>query len=517
MPHSGSRVTARGSRGRQCSSWHRLTRSAGLHICVIAVGLGLGAGRYAAAQSLSARPPLTLTDVFARVSGGHPQLAAARAQVRSAQGARRTSAVLPNPFLNAQIENIRLPGGAPPDMDRETMATAMFPLEFLYQRGARIGAAAATVRAAEADALTIRQQLALDAAHVYYRAALGQVEVATARDLATWLDSLVAYNRTRVQEGAASGADLLRTELERDRAWVDVTVREVELASTHARLVALLGPGAAGPDSIGPSAIFPAVAIPDLPLPFPALHSEYDSSPEPPAAALTGATPDGTDRSGVDPLDRRPEVRAARARLAAASASVGLARSMLVREFGLMTGFKWTGGTTSLVAGLSLPLPLLNQNGGQIAQARAERDVAAADLATAEREARADVAAATEGARLLTERAQALASTGDSTGRDQPSAPAGYLARADEARRITLGAYREGAVPLLQVLDAARAWGDARVTYYSTLYAQHEAILALLSAQGSDLFTTVPKLIAATTRSTTTPMHAGDPSPTLSR
>jgi cobalt-zinc-cadmium efflux system outer membrane protein len=443
--------------------------------------------------------PLTLTDVFTQVAGGHPLLAAARARVGSAQGARRASAVLPNPFLSAQIENIRLPGGATPDMDRETMVSAMFPLEFLYQRGARVGEATATVRAAEAEALTARQQLALDAAHTYYQAALGQVEVATARDLAAWLDSLVSYNRTRVHEGAAAGADLLRTELERDRAWVDVTTREVELASTNARLVALLGQGTAGPDGADRAATSPAVVIPDMPLPLPA------------------AQPEGADQLGVDPLDRRPEVRAARARLAAASANVGIAHSMLVREFGLMTGFKWTGGTTSLVAGLSLPLPLINQNGGGIAQARAERDAAAADLAAAEREAGADIAAATEGARLLTERAQVLAGTGDSARRDQPSAPAGYLTRADETRRITLGAYREGAVSLLQVLDAARAWGDARATYYSTLYAQHEAVLALLVAQGSDLFTAVPKLIAATTQPTTTPMHAGDPSPTPSR
>jgi len=51
-------------------------------------------------------------------------------------------------------------------------------------------------------------------------------------------------------------------------------------------------------------------------------------------------------------------------------------------------------------------------------------------------------------------------------------------------------------VPLLQVLDAARAWGEARVAFYRTLYAQHESVIALLAAQGSDLFTAVPALVA---------------------
>ena len=69
-----------------------------------------------------------------------------------------------------------------------------------------------------------------------------------------------------------------------------------------------------------------------------------------------------------------------------------------------------------------------------------------------------------------------------------------YLQRADEARRITLGAYQEGAVPLLQVLDAARAWGEARLSYYRTLYAQHDSVLLVLLAKGQDLFIAIPAL-----------------------
>jgi outer membrane protein TolC len=64
---------------------------------------------------------------------------------------------------------------------------------------------------------------------------------------------------------------------------------------------------------------------------------------------------------------------------------------------------------------------------------------------------------------------------------------ASYLARADEVRRIALGAYREGAIPLIQVIDAARAWGEARIAYYQILYAQHESVLALLVAEGVDI------------------------------
>ena len=82
------------------------------------------------------------------------------------------------------------------------------------------------------------------------------------------------------------------------------------------------------------------------------------------------------------------------------------------------------------------------------------------------------------------------------------SAPA-YLAKADELRRITLGAYREGGAPLLQVLDAARVWGDARITFYTTLFAQHEAVLALVVAQGNDLFVAMLGLVGVGTNGPT--------------
>jgi cobalt-zinc-cadmium efflux system outer membrane protein len=152
---------------------------------------------------------------------------------------------------------------------------------------------------------------------------------------------------------------------------------------------------------------------------------------------------------------------------------------MLFREAGVTLGTKQMMGTNSMVAGVSLPFPLFDQNRGEVARATAERDVARFDLAAQERVATADVTGALAAARLLTARAETLNRPGSE----------GLLARAEEMRRIALGAYREGAIPLVQVLDAARAWGETRLTYYRTLYAQHQAVLALIVATGGDLYT----------------------------
>jgi cobalt-zinc-cadmium efflux system outer membrane protein len=191
-----------------------------------------------------------------------------------------------------------------------------------------------------------------------------------------------------------------------------------------------------------------------------------------PLAIPTGS-PDST-------LRERPGIHAARERVTAAEALMATERRMLIRETGVMLGTKQMAGATSMVAGFSVPIPLFDQNRGEVARASAERDVSRFALATEERSARAELSGATESARVLTELTEKLGAGGRTS----------FLARADETRRIALGAYREGAVPLLQVLDAARAWGDARLTYFRALYAQHESVLALIVARGGDLYST---------------------------
>ena len=409
------------------------------------------------AASLSAQgspPPLTLRALFDTVAAAHPLVRAAAARTRAAQAARITAGSFGNPVLSYEVDRAPTGGALPmPGGDREVMTTVMLPLEGLYQRGPRAAAADAGVRAAAADADAVRQRTALDAADAYFRVALAQVSVATARDLSAWFDTLVAYNRARVKEGAAAEADLLRSQLERDQAAADATMQDVELARARAALAAFLGDPR--------TSVRLTVAVSDRPLTF---------------NAAAAAMPDALE------IERRPDVRAAQSRVEASRAAATGERRMIVRQLGAMIGTQQMSGTTSLVAAVTLPLPLLDTNRGEIARTAAERDAATFDLVAAERSAAADQIAARDAAELLSVRVDSLTS-GES---------GGFLGRADESRRIALGAYREGAVPLLTVLDAAHAWGDARMMFYRTLYAQHQSVLQLLAAQGIDLFTNLP-------------------------
>jgi len=150
---------------------------------------------------------------------------------------------------------------------------------------------------------------------------------------------------------------------------------------------------------------------------------------------------------------------------------------------------------STLVAGVSLPVPIFDQNRGSRERANAERDAARLELVSEERTASATLIGATLAAQLLSARVATM-SARDRAGR------VAHLARADEARRIALGAYREGAVPLFQVIDAARTWAEARVAYYRLIYAQQESVLALLVAQGTPLSSATALGDAQTNRST---------------
>jgi outer membrane protein TolC len=60
----------------------------------------------------------------------------------------------------------------------------------------------------------------------------------------------------------------------------------------------------------------------------------------------------------------------------------------------------------------------------------------------------------------------------------------GLLRRAEESRRVAEGAYREGATPLTQVLDAARTLSEARQLYYRIIFAREQAVIALNTSLG---------------------------------
>ena len=420
---------------------------------------------------------LTLRTVLGAVTADHPLVLAAQARVAAARARRATAGVFGNPVVTYQVENASIPGRpSPVGLAQETSTFATLPLEQLWQRKARVGRANEDLIATEADLITTRRSAALEAARAFHRVALAQFSADATGEVIVGLDSLVRYTRTRVTEGATAEGDLLRLEVERDRVATDRALQESELAEARAALQPYLA-NAGTPTGAAPAleTIRVAVAV-----------GVVGSDGAPGSATLAGA-PELSSRSGLGAfaLATRPDVLSARGRARAAGAEVGLQGALTVRQLGATIGTKLTDGSYSLIAGLSLPVPLFDRNRGEVQRARAEHVAAEQELRWIELRAVGEVVGAFESARILTARIAALQTR--------------FLARAEASRGVALAAYREGAAPLLSVLDATRTLADARLSYLRARYAQQDAVLALYVAAGLD-----PSRALATTSPTRT-------------
>jgi cobalt-zinc-cadmium efflux system outer membrane protein len=388
-------------------------------------------------------PGLTVERVVEAALATNPRVGAARELISAVRGSRRTARSWTNPSFTYQTEEMDVVSAHGTGATaREAMWTAMLPLEPIYQLGSRAARANAQVRGTEADLRTARREIALRAASVFFATALAQVSVDGLQEVGTWLDSLVAYTRPRVREGAAAEVDLIRLQVEQDRAGTDLAIARADLAHSRADLASMIG--------IDSFAVDPVVAT-KLP---PNLTSAVELE-----VLLSQAKAN------------RPEIAAADARVRAAGAGVSLERRAVFRELGAIAGVKRMLGNASVVAGLSMPLPIFDQNRGEIQRAEAERRIAAFDRESAERQVVAEVRSAYATVTML----------GAQVSRIDRS----MLQRAEESRRIAEGAYREGATSLTQVLDAARALVDARDVYYRAVFARNQSLIELNAAIGS--------------------------------
>ena len=359
---------------------------------------------------------LTLEQAVALAGERSPAAAAARAQ---AEGANRAAAIagrLADPSLDLLAENWR-PGAedfvAETDLDETAVVTQ--PLD-LFTRSGRRAEARGVSEEAGAALLFAEQEVRLDTVRRYLETWRGRDLLAALEAQAANLAGIVTAMEKRVDEGYAAEADLLRFRAESARAANLLARARIESARAEAELAFLIGRP--------PSGL--VLTRPELPRP-----------------------PEGTPEDlGEAALAHRPDVAAARARLARARGTLALERARRYPDLGVTGGYKRTGGLDTAVVGLTATLPVFTRNGGALALAEADARAAELELEAVESRARADAAILVRAARDLQSR---LARLDDDLVRP-----------AEEARRSALAAFREGATDVLRVVDAERTHTEAR-------------------------------------------------------
>ena len=309
---------------------------------------------------------------------------------------------------------------------------AGLPLDLPWLRSARIGAAASTHDAARYGFAFQRAAIRFDTDTAYTKALAALAHAHLSQRNARDADSVLTMAKLRYEVGDASELDVRLAEV--NAGQLENTAADDSLTATGALLAVQL--------AMGLPADVPTVTLVD------SLMPPLDSLPSVPAEPLA--------------------VSAAAASMRASERALTLAHLNAVPPPTLEAGFDQNdpGGQRGLLAtfGLSITLPLFNQNGGDIAQARAGRDRALATLNLTRREAAAEAAGAYREHRAAMARLE----------RDQR-----LLASADRVAAMSLRAYAEGAVALPSVLEAQRNAREALGRYIDDVAAANNAVAAI--------------------------------------
>jgi NodT family efflux transporter outer membrane factor (OMF) lipoprotein len=284
---------------------------------------------------------------------------------------------------------------------------------------------------------------ALDAASL-------RAQIETREELLAAQDERLDLLRIRVAEGEDARADLVTQEADIAALRATVPPLRAQAAAAENRLALLTGVAPA-------EAAIPAIALDDLQLP----------------QALPISLPSTLVR-------RRPDILAAEAVLAGASAQIGVATADLYPNLTLDAAFGLAGGASGLT--LVAPDPVFDLNANLLAplfdggRRRANRDGAVAvyqeSLALYREEVLTAFTEVADGIRALESNADALA--------QQRIA----LEAAGESLELAQFRLDEGAISIIDVLTVQQVYQDARFAYIQAIADRFQSTAALFAALG---------------------------------
>lgn len=361
---------------------------------------------------------ITLTEALARVDSASLELRLAIADVEAARARLVTAGTRPNPILSVEREQLGGDGSY-----HETIVAVGQSLDLSGQRSAQRAVAARDLAAAEARLAAERFRLGGDLRRAYLRAAALEARLGTIAQTVEIFRTVEQAGVRRFREGDISEYELQRLQVEAARFETLLAETRLDLTEAARELARLAGPTSSTPAD---ELLFPADTL--GPLSTTAAELSLDS-----ALALS---------------PRRPDLRAAEAEVEAAGALVDLRRSEARPNPTITGGLKeQTGGMYGAVLGVSIPLPVSDRNRGPIAEAQAAVAQAEARLALARRNADVEVRTAWDRRRSLGERL---------------ALRAGLLTRTERLLRAARVAYAEGEMTLIELLDAAESYRQAR-------------------------------------------------------
>lgn len=349
------------------------------------------------------------------------RLARARASLHEVRGQREPQVGVGS---SAQYGRGEVGGGS--DLQLGAGLDVAYEVDLFGRVSRNIEAARGDVAAAAADADAVRVAIAAETARAYADAASAAERIAVAERIVALLDRSLELTERRRQVGLGTRLDTSRIAGLRDQRRAEVPVLAAQRQAALFRLATLTGrPPAELPPEAG---VRRATLRLDRPIPV---------------------------GDGAALLARRPDIRAAERRLAAATARIGVATADLYPRITLGGSVGAAGG--GLGSLFSNPIAWLI---GPLINWSANRTAARARVAGAEADTQAALAAF-DGTILVALEETETALSNYARSLERRAALQGARDQAEAAARITRARQREGQIDSLELLDAERTLADA--------------------------------------------------------
>lgn len=410
-----------------------------MSIRFIIAGVALLAGTAA-----SAGDALTLPQAQSLAIERNPDLRIARAALASARANVQSAGAPPNPVLSLSTSSIGVNGSGGGPLWRRQIDSVLGVSQLIERGGKRElrqENAEHQVRAAGADLGDVRRQLRMMVAQAYVDLHAAQDRVAVTHEAARLMDEMLGAAQIRREAGDIAGADVERVRVDALRARNELVAADGERSRARHALALLL---AQSEQAEGLEAVdaWPAVAE---------------------ASIATSLKID-------DIIDHRADVQAAAARIDAAGAGTRLAESLRTRDVTVgaqLEHFPQPGDPSNPngnSVGVSVQIPLFTRYyyQGEIGASLAALDAAKARYSQVRAVAETEIRTALAALQSAAERVR--------RNRDE------LLVAAEKAANAAEFAYRNGAVGVMDVLDARRT---LRATRLDALAAQADFSKAL--------------------------------------
>ncbi|MEP6878747.1 MAG: TolC family protein [Nitrosospira sp.] len=378
-------------------------------------------------------------------------LIAASLNIDDAQAQEIIAAAIPNPVFSLIVSELN-PKISRPE-NRGQAVPAVLPqiqqlIETAGKRRLRIESSELATEAVNFDVQDVARVLTNAVRRSYYNLLLAQKTLKVASDNFERYREILRVNEVRLKVGDVAAVDFIRIEVESLKIQGDQDQARAALNQARADLLLLLG-------------------WPENSIEITAVEAWPEAAPE---IALAKQ-----DQLVERALERRPDMKAARIRIAQAKKMLTLAQRLVIPDVTISAFYERDAGNffpNSGGVGISLPIPLFYQQKGQISKARV--GVTTAELALAQSE---------QGVRTEVLKASASWQSADAIARRFETSVVKRIETLRKAREI---AYQKGAVGVLDLIDAERSYKAIMLDYYTALANRSKAWADLLMAYGEE-------------------------------